>query len=523
MSKITKVRIHPAIGIARLGNADNNDTSDNSERDDFYIGPQYPNMVEVPTGGYKKSGKIRRQAAEFRLYGFDENDQLVQEITNEHATIKWTVKLANKKASWRKFSGLNATASFRNDHILMDDTDGRNGLNIEPSEKTIQGGDTLTAYFDDAEFADYDDNGNVVSEENVCLGEMLTDKLGRLLVLSGKGKSKSPTGTDIVDYANNPGWYDDTSDGRVDASILFNDGSSPDEVIGSWVICTLPKFAPQLPNIVTLYDVLTDVAVKNKFLSAPSRPQFYRDIVPILQRMYAFQWLLGIGGLHDAIFEDLMDPSAGRNRREDLFVRLRSPRSSENRSRMNMPKLLDDNNSWTDQGPGGFHLTSTQYGVMKKWFKGSFAIDDPPDDTSEPRVVTPHGLDQAALENCCGGAFYPGMEVGWFMRDVFRYSEPFRLDRKQPRTDSGVLEPGDVTKQMAVPWQADFFACTARRYAPAWWPQQRPDFVIDPSSGDVASWTRNKVSTYQAMVERWSELGFVIRDGDRYVEKERNP
>src|SRR5258708_24188832 len=35
------------------------------------------------------------------------------------------------------------------------------------------------------------------------------------------------------------------------------------------------------------------------------------------------------------------------------------------------------------------------------------------------------------------------------------------------------VEPGDVTKWMAVPWQADFYECNTH-----WWPAQRPDDVV---------------------------------------------
>lgn len=65
-----------------------------------------------------------------------------------------------------------------------------------------------------------------------------------------------------------------------------------------------------------------------------------------------------------------------------------------------------------------------------------------------------HGLTRAGLEACVGGAFFPGIEASWFLRDTYNYTEPFRLDHTG-------LSAGDVTKQMAVPWQADFFKCYA--------------------------------------------------------------
>ena len=59
---------------------------------------------------------------------------------------------------------------------------------------------------------------------------------------------------------------------------------------------------------------------------------------------------------------------------------------------------------------------------------------------------------KAALEACVGGAFFPGIEVSWKVRDVFRYVEPFRLDPE-------CLSPGDISQQMSLPWQTDFVDC----------------------------------------------------------------
>ena len=57
------------------------------------------------------------------------------------------------------------------------------------------------------------------------LGEMMTDDAGRLLVLGGHGRSGSrddrPGRAAYRDYANNDGWYDDTSDGPVMARLVM--------------------------------------------------------------------------------------------------------------------------------------------------------------------------------------------------------------------------------------------------------------------------------------------------------------
>jgi hypothetical protein len=98
---------------------------------------------------------------------------------------------------------------------------------------------------------------------------------------------------------------------------------------------------------------------------------------------------------------------------------------------------------------------------------------------------------------------------------VYRYSEPFRLDQRS-------LQAGDVTKQMAVPWQADFSDCKQEGDL-AWWPAQRPDDVFPESGGPQVPWTRGVVGRKSDMVEKWHQLGFVVRKRARYVETARNP
>src|SRR5262245_33056656 len=90
---IVTAKIFPSIGIARLGNSDQ-----------FFIAPELPGVHETPFGGYKDAQcRIKRQAARFRVFGFDAGGNLQQEITSADAQISWTVQLANTKAAWRKF------------------------------------------------------------------------------------------------------------------------------------------------------------------------------------------------------------------------------------------------------------------------------------------------------------------------------------------------------------------------------------------------------------------------------------
>jgi hypothetical protein len=167
---------------------------------------------------------------------------------------------------------------------------------------------------------------------------------------------------------------------------------------------------------------------------------------------------------------------------------------------------------WSDTEEQNESLTRVQYDMMKKWADGNF-VDDWKGEP-EPGDITPQGLTRAALEASIGGAFFPGIECGWMVRDVYTFSEPFRLSHAK-------LEAGDVTKQMSVPWQADFFACQSEENF-AWWPSQRPDDVFPEAGGPQAPWTRGLVNSGAEMVKRWHRLGVVARRGDRFVETERD-
>src|SRR3974377_2435178 len=96
-------KIFPSIGIARLGNCPDYSTSG------FYAGPEIPGSIIVPTIGYKDpQGRVRRQAARFRIFGW-EDGVFMGEVTTSLANITWTVELANKKAAFNQYQGVGHT------------------------------------------------------------------------------------------------------------------------------------------------------------------------------------------------------------------------------------------------------------------------------------------------------------------------------------------------------------------------------------------------------------------------------
>jgi FtsP/CotA-like multicopper oxidase with cupredoxin domain len=476
---VKTVKIHSSIGIARVGNSPT----------EFFIGPERPGDRTPPAGGYKDAeGRVKRQAARFRLFGYDDRGRLIREITDDDATISWTVHLANKKAAWHKFDGLNPNAPLRNKLVKN-----RQKLIIDPGSRTISGTEQL-AKFETGKF----------DKTVVPLGEIRTDEAGHLIVLGGFGHSASPTHQQLTTFANNDGWYDDVSDGPVNATVKFNGAAQTMQAIGAWVIVAPPDFAPPIENITTLYDVLLQVAVDKLGLKLPTLPSFTRDIYPILRGAMKMGYVNEMASMHHLTLASVIPPPGADAARAAIFSQLRNPNDG---SGGDMPMLYSD----TEASNGS--ITKLQYSRMEKWKNGNFINDwsGPPQASYE---ITPEGMDRAALDSCVGSAFFPGIEGSWFLRDVYNYSEPFRLD-------SSKLEAGDVTKQMAVPWQADFNDCSAGVEGFAWWPAQRPDQVIPEGSDGHAEWTRELVNNHEEMVKNWYRLGFVVEKEEGFVETER--
>ena len=70
----------------------------------------------------------------------------------------------------------------------------------------------------------------------------------------------------IQHFANNDGWFDDLSDGPVQAELTI-DGVKHD-VAGAWVVVGLPDFVPPIRSYRTLYDWLVDVIVRDMAIPA---------------------------------------------------------------------------------------------------------------------------------------------------------------------------------------------------------------------------------------------------------------
>ena len=353
-------RIHPSIGVARLGDSP----------DDFFVGPEVPGQVSAEPR--KKNGRIVRQAARFRLFAYRREggtlvlDREVLPGTAGVVSIRWTVHLANRKAAFFEFAGLKGEAGKYHAGGDVAPAPRRNvgdpaDWEIDPGARSVSGAQAGPVRFDAASGGRFPVNaaGTAVVPS---LGELRTDAEGRLLVLGGHGVSGSTVTppAPLPSYANNPTWLDDVSDGPVTAEVIVTNGgatkSVPVERDGqAWCLVAPPDFAPEVTGVVTLYDVLVDMATRKLDLPqervystelawlgelngelrggalslARYRPDYERDVFPLIERALQFRWVhQAAANAHSDIMTDpaLADPGDGaRALREQVFRRLREP------------------------------------------------------------------------------------------------------------------------------------------------------------------------------------------------------
>ncbi len=662
-------KIHPAIGIARLGNSS-----------EFYLAPEKAGGLpiqcnpdgtvtqpEEPVTAFKdNAGAIKRQAARFRVFIYDDaspdgrelklNDTIKilnqtsgQIMTGTLTDVIWTVYLANKKASWYEFDQTAGEHGYAPDAVLRNqditDPDLRQNLIIDPGPQSVAiqaaSGAPATAQFSQGQNLNQTFPPPLVPNSITTLGEIMATKQGdhaRLVVLGGNGNSGSSKKglgePHIQAFANNDGWFDDVSDGPVTAQLLvtvteidgrpLNPGDTTFTAASvnvddpAWVIVAYPRYAPELVDVVTLDDVIYDLSVRNFAfntymygvppfkLDAPPHsqeiwqkeakwnpnyyPYFWQEVWPILTRPYYYQFVMdfdpltggdphetarGSSGNMDPDFisippfddEDPTEREIRYQRRIFIYHMLRKPggenqlttamsKLDSNQHPFAMPYLCGDN-PLSNTSPSKFlRLTETQLFILRQWAEGKFINEKI--EKLPPRPVPPgEELDRGTLGCALGGAFCPGGEVCWIVRDPAIYSSPYRINQASP-TPGGLsqpavvaggtaadlaagLEPGDITKYDAVPWQSDFNECsnqpidityenwceiypdsTGDPVQPVtqltyWWPVHRPMEVTTYLGGanyTFGPWSptaQTHVGDLQ-MVTAWATLGFILRN-----------
>lgn len=588
--------IHPLIGVARLGNSE-----------EFYLAPESIGGRPIecdgngnaadppqPVSEYKDSaGRVKRQAARFRI--LDSNG--VEAVAGKRGikSIEWRAHVANKKAIWYSFSELEGNLLYKNNSYqerkvpfnnpTVTDPAKRRKMIIDPGPRSVSGKrktaefsrDTIPEWYKHGSFPPKPQQGTQIT----TLGQMRTDGDGRLLILGGYGHCGGDTS--ITTFAGGDTWHDDIADGPVTAILTMNDGRTVE--LQAWVIVGSPKFAPELVNIVSLDDLMYDVAVRTMGLvpdlydggkyNRGYVANFDRDIWPIIRRPLDYIWVANVPqmvGFGAPGFDPRDSSPANRENREEYFRHFRKPAGESEKlladDGIPLMPLNSGSNSVSNRWPFQkfLGLTDTQYFLLGQWAAGKFTTAPPPPDPIHP-------LTHASVGNCVGGPMCPGIEVTWSLWNPNIYKAPYHikvrnanyaktglsLERDECASTDG-CEPGDLTKRMAIPWQADFFQCTIQyinytlpnrnkengipvppTYYAYWWPPQSPMYVmsgddtieLQAESGAQAGlqvYYPRGINSFAQMIQGWSYLGFVVNRNDgparsRYpyfVERERN-
>ncbi|HEX9989348.1 MAG TPA: LodA/GoxA family CTQ-dependent oxidase [Chloroflexia bacterium] len=553
-TRIVRAAIHPAIGIARVGNSEK----------EYFIGPEVSQPLPEPAGFYKDGkdgqGALKRQAARFRVYGYNSAGEVVSELTAANADISWTVHVANTKGAWYQFqialdipeaSSAHQTQR-RNDNVTDED---RATLAIDPGPRTIQGAN---------ESGDkYEFNSGKFLSKTVYLGELRTDEQGRLIFLGGKGTSASPSGGKITTFANNEGWYDDVSDGPVTAKVTIAGQEVP--VDPAWVIVGPPNYAPDVIDLRTMYDLLYDVYIAAGWLPQPTSISFKDDIYPILERFCNLQWVnqgfavqFGWGGPNNFQDPDYIKRLADtgteyQELRQQIYNSMRSL-DRDGESPVPWPWIYGDSmNLPPVSARQHMTLSPTQMSMLEQWVNGNFENDwdhrtKPARSLDQvPLEQQPATLDMAALHFCLADAFHPGCEMTWPVRHITMYTSPFRIKHRpadEPVPDYGPVllpevavgpngplyaqGPGDISRWMAIPWQADTASCRYAYYSgfgphydpyvPTFWPARVPNHVLSEESYKIVmDETKTREERLAAFQER--AVWFRVLEGDNLAQK----
>lgn len=552
LGRIASVAIHPAIGIARVGNS----------RDAFYFAPEVPGTT--PSGPFKDdAGAMAKQVARFRIYAYDVEGNAIGEVTAAEAEITWSVILGNAKAAWYGADAPLDLPDAQPMALRNPDRRDRDSLAVLSELAQVQGASAAPRTLSKGRFLG----------EPVTLGEILTDASGHLLVLPGSGRAiRSAQGPALSGFADNDGWTDTTADGPVFATVRI--GNRVLQAAPARVVCGSPNYGPGIASgLTTLYDAAFSALVVSGRRKRP-RTDYFRDIEPIFERMSDLQWVNagylttnGWGSLRDWASREwrarLVDGSkANADLRASILQMFRDPffgtvqpslEPQEYGDMVSLPPNRLEPRQWNAIAP-------VQYAHLRSWAEGNFTINTRMEPTSieeAPIESQPAILDRAALDSCLGGAFHPGVEFPWIARVPWIWTDELRLRSAALRPNLGPfgveltpavatsrngplrsLGPGDIVKWMGVPWQADSSSCrygyqeTVSISLPGFWPARIPNTVLTTEDYEVvvdttrslderraafrrrAQWERyistpNRLDVLSLMVQQWPRLGVV--------------
>ncbi|HEY0468943.1 MAG TPA: LodA/GoxA family CTQ-dependent oxidase, partial [Polyangiaceae bacterium] len=221
-------KIHPALGVARVGNAP----------DEFFIGPESADELVQPPGGFKDAScRVKRQAVRFYIFEHDTATGTAAEITDQVPSITWHFTPVCGK--------------FRHGTSVFEEAEITGRLDRDTFSLQIH------------------DNG--ATPDVVPFGELRSDDQGRLVFLGGFGTTGAIPGNNppIPSTSEDPYWYDDLCEGRITATFHF---AGHDQTIHAWALIAPPRSRPHEPPVPSLYDVMRDTAIANGFTIPAADP-----------------------------------------------------------------------------------------------------------------------------------------------------------------------------------------------------------------------------------------------------------
>ena len=332
-------------------------------------------------------------------------------------------------------------------------------------------------------------------------------------------------------------------------------------------------------EVVTMDDAVRETFIAQGWLKRPAATSFSDDIWPIFKRLSDMQWvnqglfmIHGQDGPLDVSAKDVLDrlrdaSAQGAKWRASVFALFRRDQDLLAPDSGLLPQIYGDAEG-DAADPACLAVTRTQFEHLERWAAGDFADDwagpkMPLDFASLGAAEQVEQLERAALHDCLGGPFHPGIELTWTMRIPHVWNGPYRLkinpsdapaqqdwgDLLSPAACLAVSGPydgvsaGALTRFMGVPWQSDGASCNSSAdynpgyflSMPTFWGARVPDQVLSHESAvrvaanaargqhaqaakyfaNRSDWLRDVRSTgyykrIALMVREWHDLGMVL-------------
>ena len=513
----TLFRLHPTINFARLGTSDDYYLSPETSAGlptpamGETVGglPVRRGTEDDPITSddlRDEDGNLRRQAARYRIFAYPRQARdtypngggveiLPGSRLDDGRVVKdivWTVHLANKKANAHHVinsQGLLAYADGKVPPIRNPEEYGEDGtpdsptrlarLVIDPGPRAIMSSQHCVVSFDASTPATYSDEAGGISEQSRypksfpqgelfqpsgpidTLGELTTDASGRLLVLPGKGRTAAVydeygDALPLTGDLNNTGWFDDAADGPVSATIVFEDDTT-EEAFGAWVVCTDPAYAPQIRNVVSVWDDVYDAWVRELDLQpeicqagsfqTQYRPSFQADIYPIFRAASMQRWTANLPELAIKAHQALEQITGRDDPDTTIMAGLAYIRNPNEQGELSVGAPLMPL-SLGEAGHAFLAVSKTQYFFLEQWSRNHF---DPEGDT---KLGPGEYLDMASLSNCCGGRYVPGIEVSYPIREPDMYQTDWRTSGCGPfRVKHKPMNYEEAKTKQAVPYR----------------------------------------------------------------------